>query len=676
MFKFIHYSSVLFKKKFCFNCKFLFFLLWGFIIVCAFCSVEANMASLQPVLETTSTAETSLPISIIPRPMKMFVAEGAFVLKPDTVILAGAGVNLEASYLAEILAPATGFKLQVKDLSGLSTPPNSIVLKLDTSLQRLGAEGYTLHIDKERINISALKPAGIFYACQTLRQLLPEKIFSKTKVTDVEWAIPCVTIEDKPRFGWRGQLLDCCRHFFSVDTIKRTIDLLALHKMNRLHWHLTEDQGWRLEIKRYPALTEIGAWRINKDGKRYGGFYTQEEVREIVAYAAARHITVVPEIEMPGHSVAALASYPELGCTGGPYTVANEWGVFEDVYCAGNETVFTFIENVLDEVMMLFPSQYIHIGGDECPKERWKKCPRCQARIKAENLKDEHELQSYFIKRIDAYLTSKGRQLIGWDEILEGGLAPNAIVQSWRGVKGGIAAASQGHDVIMSPTSHCYLDYSYAGIPLEKAYSFEPVPEELTPEQTRHILGLEGNLWSERVPNQDRLDFQVYPRLCALAEVAWSPKELRDWGNFSKRMEVHFRRLDILGVKYGYDELGNALKDAVVVARWTPEQMKKEGVILEWDISNFITEPGKYEAIFMYTRGNAALQIEWAALMENNQELQRDTHDGWSGYDKRDVIYRLSLPEYKPGAKYSIRIFAKPAGGTDSTGEVYLKKVK
>jgi hexosaminidase len=379
--------------------------------------------------------------------------------------------------------------------------------------------------------------------------------------------IPAAQIVDQPRYRWRGMLLDCGRHFMDKAFVKRYIDLLAYHKMNVLHWHLTEDQGWRIEIKKYPKLAEISAWRkttrsseLTADPQgRYGGFYSQDDVREVVEYARSRYITVVPEIEMPGHSQAALAAYPELSCTGGPFEVQTEWGIHKEVYCAGNDKTFQFLEDVLTEVVELFPSEFIHVGGDECPKDRWKACQKCQARIKAEGLKDEHELQSYFIRRMERFLNSKGRRLVGWDEILEGGLAPNATVQSWRGLKGAIAAATTGHDVVSSPTSNCYLDYAqmrmlgeptWMGyLPLERAYAFEPTPAELTEQQAKHVLGLEGNMWTEWAP-QSRVDWQVFPRLCALAEVGWSPGELRDWDDFQRRMATHYQRLDELGVTY------------------------------------------------------------------------------------------------------------------------------
>ncbi len=614
-------------------------------------------------------------ISIIPVPVRLDRKDGAFIIDSKTQLIADKDVMDEARYLAEALSPALGHPFSIEVRSSDSKIKNAILFIQDSSLKDLGEEGYILDVEKDLIQVRALKAAGIFYGCQTIRQLLPVEIFSSTKVSGVTWSVPCVRIEDKPRYEWRGQLFDCCRHYFSKETVKRAIDLMALHKMNRLHWHLTEDQGWRIEIKKYPKLTEVGAWRKEQDGSRYGGFYTQDDVREVVAYAASRHILVVPEIEMPGHSSAALASYPELGCTGGPYQVESSWGVFPDVYCAGNDRAFEFIQDVLDEVLALFPSTYIHIGGDECPKERWKVCPKCQARIKKENLKDESELQSYFIKRIDRYLTQKGRRLIGWDEILEGGLSPNAIVQSWRGVKGGIEAANQNHEVVMSPTSHCYLDYAFTVISLEKAYSYEPIPGGLAAEKAHLIKGLEGNIWTEHVLDQDRLDFQVYPRLSALAEAGWSPRENRIWEDFESRMIPHMKRFEKLGVKYGFDELVKYIKNSIVIGNWKAEQMKKEGAELEWDLTPHAKGPGTYYAIFFYTKGSAAVEIQWAAVLEDGTEIQRDAHTGWSGGNKRDIVYKFNLSKINPQARYSLKALLTPQGHpTDSNGEVKIKR--
>ncbi|MCW5898386.1 MAG: family 20 glycosylhydrolase [Flavobacteriales bacterium] len=423
------------------------------------------------------------------------------------------------------------------------------------------SEGYRLTIRPNEIEVMAPSSVGLFRGSRTLVQLLEQG--------RSPGALPCLTIIDHPRFPWRGMHLDVCRHFFQAGFVKKYIDLQARYKMNTFHWHLTEDQGWRIEIKKHPKLTEVGAWRSGSqigpyaaqtfDNERYGGFYTQDEIREVVAHAARRHVTIVPEIEMPGHAMAALASYPHLGCTGGPYEVQRGWGVFDDVFCAGNDSVFTFLEDVLTEVMDLFPGEYIHIGGDECPKTRWKSCPKCQARMKAEGLKDEHELQSYFIRRIERFVNSKGRKIIGWDEILEGGLAPNAAVMSWRGTEGGIAAARAGHHAVMSPGSHCYFDH-YQGDPanervaiggyttVQKVYGYEPIPAELKPGEQRYILGAQGNVWTEYILSPEHVEYMAVPRMLALAEVLWTPEEKRDEADFLRRLEAEFPRLDDLDV--------------------------------------------------------------------------------------------------------------------------------
>lgn len=425
-----------------------------------------------------------------------------------------------------------------------SIQDGAISLVLDASLRDGGEEAYVLDVAPRGVAIRAGHPAGLHHGAQSLRQLLPAAGDGRQGTR-----IPCVLIKDRPRFAWRGLLLDCCRHFMTPEYVKRMIDLLAFHKMNRLHWHLTEDQGWRVEIEAFPRLTEIGAWR---GPQRYGGFYSKDTIREIVEYAADRAIVVVPEIEMPGHCTAAIASYPELSCTGGPFEVPDHWGILKDVFCAGNDAVFAFLETVLEEVMDLFPSPYIHIGGDECPKDRWRECPRCRDRIRKEGLADEDELQSYFVRRIGTFLARHGRKMIGWDEIMQGGLAPGAIVQAWRKHEYAAAAARMGHDTIVSPTSHCYIDYGVDRIDLRRVHSFEPVPEGLCPAEAAHVLGGEVNMWTERAP-QETVDGKVFPRLCGLAEVLWAPAEGKDWDGFHGRMRVHAGRLEALGVKLGED---------------------------------------------------------------------------------------------------------------------------
>jgi len=498
-----------------------------------------------------SSQEIQNNINIIPKPKNLVLREGKFQFNALTKIFYKKDTQSIAEYLDEIIKPSTGFDLMLKEWDG-KISDNSIIISLSNSANDFGKEGYTLVVSANNVMIEAAELNGLFYGVQTLRQLLPVDIESKLKVENVDWIIPCVVILDKPEFVWRGLNLDCCRHFMSKEFVKRYIDLLAYHKFNILHWHLTEDQAWRIEIKKYPELTKKGAFRIYDDGSVYGGFYTQEDIKEVVEYAQSRFITVVPEIEMPGHSTAVISCYPEISCTGGPFEVGTLWGIYYDVYCAGNEKTFQLLEDVISEVVELFPGKYIHVGGDEVPKKRWENCPKCQERIKTENLKDEHELQSYFIKRMEKFINSKGKQIIGWDEILEGGLAPEATVQSWRGVQGAIDAAKQGHDVIVSPTSHCYFDYPVDVTDMEKVYSFDPVPPELTEDERKHVLGSEGNMWTEYTP-QELVDDRLFPRMLALSEVIWTYQTERNFEDFRQRVQKHYDRLDVLGVNYGLE---------------------------------------------------------------------------------------------------------------------------
>ena len=451
-------------------------------------------------------------------------------------------------------------------------PASGIRFVTDESLP---AEGYELNVDGEGIEVRASQFPGFLYALQSLEQLLPAAVYGTEPAPDAAWEVPCVKIADAPRFAYRGMHLDVARHFFSVDEVKRYIDVMAIHKLNTLHWHLTDDQGWRIEIKRYPELTAVGSIRkatvVRKewgtyDGTPYGGFYTQDEIRDVVKYAADRGVTVIPEIDLPGHMLAALTAYPELGCTGGPYEVWGRWGVADDVLCPGREKTFEFLEGVLTEVMELFPSEYIHIGGDECPKVRWEKCPRCQAKIRQLGLKDdgehtaEHYLQSYVTDRIGKFLAQHGRRIIGWDEILEGRAPSDAVVMSWRGSEGGIAAAKLGHDVIMTPNSHFYFDYYQSldtdaepfgiggYIPMEQVYSYDPAFPELTPEQQKHILGVQANLWTEYVLSDEHLEYMLLPRLAALSEVQWCLPETKDWNRF-----IGSFRMDEIYSQMGYE---------------------------------------------------------------------------------------------------------------------------
>ncbi len=498
---------------------------------------------------------------LIPIPQNIKAGAGYFQLNPTTSLTfdqQNEEIAYSANYLKDYLQNNNQIQLAQSSKSG-----NQISLAIDPASGP--EEAYTLTITQKGILIKGASGQGLFRGTISLIQLITQQSGQENLVE-----VPCVHIEDAPAFSYRGMHLDVGRHFFPVSFIKKYIDLLAFYKMNRFHWHLTEDQGWRIEIKQYPKLQEIAAYRNETlighysdqphqfDGQKYGGYYTQEEVKEVVQYAKERFITIIPEIELPGHSRAALAAYPELGCTGATYDVATKWGVFLEVYCPKEET-FEFLQNVLSEVMALFPSKYIHIGGDECPKEQWKNSAFCQDLIKKEGLKDEHELQSYFIKRIENFLNSKGRQIIGWDEILEGGLAPNATVMSWRGESGGIEAAKQGHDVIMTPTSHCYFDYYQSDhpdeplaiggfLPLEKVYGYHPIPDELNAEEAKHILGAQGNVWTEYMKTSQQVEYMAFPRALALAEVTWSGKDKKDFQGFCSRLAIHLRWLQNKGV--------------------------------------------------------------------------------------------------------------------------------
>lgn len=519
-----------------------------------------------PLLFFVTNSSFAQTVSIIPQPISLQQKTGTFTITSKTVIAANDEEDRKAAaFFNDYLQQFYDFKLPV----GKKPARNYITLS-SRNMGPKSKDGYTLNATADGVQITGDTYPGTFYGIQSLIQLLPVPQ-TRTQKFNGSLIIRQVSISDAPRFTYRGMHLDVGRHLFPVSFIKKYIDYIALHKMNFFHWHLTEDQGWRIEIKKYPLLTEVGGYRngtiigrypgTGNDGIRYGGFYTQDEVRDVVQYAADRHITVVPEIEMPGHSSAALAAYPWLGCPGtGPYKVEETWGVFDDVYCAGKDSTFQFLKDVIDEVLTLFPSKYIHVGGDESPKANWKTCPLCQKRIKDEGLKDEHELQSYFIQRMEKYINAKGRTIIGWDEILEGGLAPNAVVMSWRGEAGGIEAAKQKHNVIMTPGSHVYLDHAQSQnedsvtiggyTSVEKTYSYEPIPKELNAEQGQYVMGAQGNVWTEYIRYPSKVEYQIFPRMSALSEVLWSPKAARNWNNFENRLLTQFKRYDLWKTNY------------------------------------------------------------------------------------------------------------------------------
>ncbi|MFK5973454.1 MAG: beta-N-acetylhexosaminidase [Flavobacteriaceae bacterium] len=510
-------------------------------------------------------------INLIPAPTDLQLNQGSFLFDSETKFVVGhKGQEVIVRQLAQKFMNTTGWNLEI-----LTQEPanNYVKLVVDATFEE---EAYRVEVTDDKVIIRANGPSGFLYGLQTIRQLLPPQIESESLVENIQWELPNVVINDKPRFKWRGLMLDVSRHFFEKEYILKTIDRLALLKMNTLHLHLVDDQGWRIEIKKYPKLTKIGGFRVDQEEKpwnarpmsnreeeaSYGGFYTQEDIKEIVAYASSRGVMVVPEIEMPAHVMSAIAAYPELACYEKPIMVPSGgiWPI-TDIYCVGKESTFEFIENVLTEVMQLFPSTYIHIGGDEATKTNWKTCSHCKKRMKDEGLENAEALQSYFIRRIERFISAHNRILIGWDEILEGGLAPGATVMSWRGVKGGLEASEQGHDVVMTPGTHCYFDH-YQGdqdmepqawggyTPLSKVYEFDPIVDAMSSEQAKHVLGGQANLWSEFVPTTAQSEYMIFPRLAALAETVWSTKEKRNWDNFSHRIEYLFERFAEMGINY------------------------------------------------------------------------------------------------------------------------------
>ncbi len=538
-------------------------------------------------------------INIIPIPLELTQNEGIFILSKDVVFVSpNEETDKIVSYFTAKIKNSTGYSLKKnKDKPNANYINLSVVTDIDVN-----NEGYLLTVDKKGVDIKAKTPRGLFYGMQTVMQLLPAEIESSTQINYIAWQIPAVTIKDEPRFKYRGQHLDVCRHFVDVDFIKKQLDVLAMFKINTFHWHLTEDQAWRIEIKKYPKLMEVSTKRTEGEGYVYGSFfYTQEQVKEIVAYAKERFIEVIPEIELPGHAVAALAAYPEFSCTGGPFEVRKIWGVSSDIYCAGDDSTFTFLEDVIAEVIPLFESEYFHIGGDEAPKAKWEACPKCQARIKALGLRSDKEhtaeerLQSYFVQRIEKFLTQHGKKMIGWDEILEGGLAPSATVMSWRGEEGGIAAGNMGHDVIMTPGRWLYLDAFQADeklspigignnyIPIATTYSYDPVPDQLAKDKQHHILGVQANVWTEYMYEPEIIENYTYPRILALAEIAWSALSRKDYKDFERRLDNGRVRLDMHNINYFIpqpQDIGApscnfvAFVDSAIVALETLEPMK------------------------------------------------------------------------------------------------------
>jgi len=592
------------------------------------------------------------PPAIIPQPSKMEITTGSFSLTPQTAIVTDRASSVTAKQLAEYLKPGTGFSLKVA--SSRRSSKTTITLAEDASLSSLGKEGYRLSVTPSAIKISSADQAGLFHGVQTLRQLLPPRIFSATPVPNTAWTVPCVQIDDTPRFPWRGLMLDSGHDFQSKEFVLRFIDLMALHKFNVFHWHLTDLGTWSIEIKGRPKL-------LDADTRNAGvkpGHYTQDEIREVVRFAAARHITILPEIDMPGHEPPALIAYPELNCpvpqTGRPWQ-----------FCVGNEKTYAFLEEVLSQVADLFPGTYIHIGGDECPKDRWLICPICTEKMKSEHLANGEELQSYFIRRIEKFLQSKNRRLVGWDEILEGGLAPNATVMSWRGMGGGIAAAKAGHDVIMAPTEWTYFDYPNTTV--EKVYSFEPIPKELEATQQAHVLGAQAQMWTDNHETEEGIDALVYPRAAALAEVVWSPVANRNYNEFATRLQSHFPRLAALGVHY------NPMTSGTAVAKWSTTKTLETPQVMEWPITTGIAGAGRYKITFQYESGSSRLIIHDVAMVQGDKVLAQDKHPGSTGASDSNNAYHLELPALN--ASPLILRATVSTDRQDSEGRILIEKM-
>ncbi len=679
-------------------------------------------------LHLTTIAQSEAP-TIIPEPVSIQWTSGHFVLDQNTVVVAVPEDRSTAEFFCNYVRQIYGLQLHMAVGTGFTLPPGGYI---DIHTRPGKTEGrYTLQTTPNTIEITGDTHSGTFYGMQTLIQLLPVTPYVQTSNgpgvrSKTGFPIPVVTIEDYPRFEYRGAHLDVGRHFFPVEFVKRYIDFLSLHKMNFFHWHLTEDQGWRIEIKKYPRLTEIGAWRsgtiighhpgTGNDSTRHGGYYTQQEIKDIVQYAADRYVTILPEIEMPGHASAALASYPWLGCTGGPYEVKQNFGVHKDVYCAGNDSVFQFIQDVLDEVMPLFPYKYIHIGGDECPKDSWKACPKCQKRMKDLGLKNENELQSYFIGRMEKYINSKGKQIIGWDEILEGGLAPNATVMSWRGEKGGIEAARMGHDVIMTPGEYVYLDHSQMQnddsltiggyLPLNKVYQYEPVPAGLTEEQARHVRGAQANVWTEYMSNPRKVEYMLFPRLSALSEVLWSPRDKRNLNDFQQRLQTQYIRYQLWHANYYRAYMPPT--DTLVRARLAQWQDNKFGLLMHWgtysqwgiveswsicpEDEGWTQRRGPHAASYNdYVQAYQHLQTtfnpthfdpaKWAAAAKDAGMkyvvFTTKHHDGFCMFDTKQTDYKITSPQTpfssNPHSNVTKEIFNAFRGQGFMTGAYFSK---
>jgi hexosaminidase len=613
--------------------------------------------------------------AIIPKPLTMEVRKGVFTLVPGT------GIHLESSdgevrrigeFLSSLLSKSVGGEFSIHAATVGHQGSHPILLSLGAP-GLFGPEGYELLVTPAAIRINAAKAQGLFYGVQTLRQLLPPEVEAKVpSAKRIE--VPCVYIQDKPRFAWRGLMLDCSRTFLSMDYLKRNLDRMALYKLNVLHLHLTDDQGWRLEIRKYPRLTSVGARFADRFGGR-GGYYSQQEIKGLVAYARERNITIVPEIELPGHSIEVLAAYPELACQlpeKGVFEVHPFWedSSFSPPLCAGNDKVYEMYQDILSEVIELFPSAFIHVGGDEVPKDTWKNCKKCQARMQVEGLKDPEELQSYFMARIGKFLASKGRRMIGWDEILSGGLAPGAAVMSWRSMEGGVIAAKAGHDVVMIPNSNCYFDFTYSRTPTELVYSYNPVPDGFSSVQAERILGVQGALWTHMADNEMVFDYQMFPRLLALSEVAWSSSTGRNVSDFNNRLDRHLPRFELLGIRY----FNKTSLDSKIGSWQASELDLKSARQFEWDATPVFDSDGEYFLQVKRDDGPNGVLVRSIELLEDGIVIGRDDYAAEVNSYIGTKVSWLRLNQRKSDSRYVIRLVLQGTKDGGESGSVWVQK--
>lgn len=654
------------------------------------------------------TARAGTP-AIIPLPQQMQVRPGVFTLCPAqpvagppaqavTKILVDAAAQETGQYLAALLLKSTGYQFQVRTNPGASAVKGAMVLTTANAPTNLGTEGYELTAAPDSVVIRAPAAAGVFYGVQSLLQLLPASVLSPRPVSGVQWTIPCVYIQDQPRFAWRGCMLDVVRHFFNKQEIKQVLDAMALHKLNTFHWHLVDDQGWRIEILKYPLLTQAGAWRSGIDfginprtstawnsSGRYGGYYTQADIREIVAYAQQRHITIVPEIEMPGHSTAGLAAYPQYSCSPTFAYNMDNINYHYDVYSPGTAGTFQFLEDILTEVMALFPGKYIHTGGDEVSSTIWKTNAADVAQMQLLGIDPSsstavQQYQAWFSTQIANWLAAQGRTMIGWTEIEYGGILPNAVCMDW--ITGGssraVATASAQQYVVMTPNTNCYFNYymtqnravepyfnSASYLTVSGVYNLEPVPAALPAAYANYILGADANLWTEYIPSLLNVEFKLFPRLCAMAEVTWTPAALKNYADFSQRLTTHLQRLAQVGVNHDRT-------NAVRIGTWAAA-VSTNGVTTNYDITPYVAGAGEIDVSFYYTSGTNGLDVGWAALLENGVEIDRDNFAGFAGSSYTALpVYVLHLGIFKSGATYTIRASIAGRGGTTTAGTVYL----